>query len=62
VYLKNKTRHVVILGESNDKYTVVKQGLDAGVSVYLLPPENPDEFRLTGKELIAVIKDLKAEK
>jgi hypothetical protein len=61
VYLRNKTKHVVVLGESNDKFTVIKQGLEPGVSVYLVPPENPEEFRLVGRDLIAEIKKGKKE-
>jgi hypothetical protein len=56
VYTKNKTKRIVLLGESNDKFTLVKKGLDPGATIYLIPPEKPEEFRITGKELIPEIK------
>ncbi|MFN8210053.1 MAG: efflux RND transporter periplasmic adaptor subunit [Bacteroidales bacterium] len=56
VYMKNKTKKIVLIGESNDKYTLIEKGLEPGSQVYLLPPENPEKFRLTGKELIPEIR------
>jgi multidrug efflux pump subunit AcrA (membrane-fusion protein) len=56
VYMKNKTRHIVLLGDSNEKYTVVEKGLEPGASIYLTPPEDPEGFRTTGKELIPLIR------
>ena len=52
VYMKNNTKHIVLLGDSNDKYTVIEKGLEPGAQIYLIPPEKPDGFKLTGKELI----------
>jgi hypothetical protein len=57
VYLKNGTRQVVVLGESNENNVVVEQGLQSGVQVYLNTPEKPENFKLAGEELISVIKD-----
>ena len=56
VYKKNKTRQVVVLGEMNDKNTIVKEGLEPGTSVYAIPPDEPWKFRLVGKDLIANLK------
>ncbi len=53
VYKKNKTRQIVVLGEMNEKNTIVKQGLDAGTSLYLIAPEEADKFKLVGKDLVA---------
>ncbi len=53
VYKKNKTRQIVILGEMNDKFVVVNKGLEPGTMVYLSKPEEADQFRLVGKELLA---------
>jgi len=53
VYKKNKTRQIVVLGEMNEKHVVVKQGLEPGTSVYIVPPENSSSFRLSGENLIA---------
>ena len=56
VYMKNKTRQVVLLGESNDKNIIVEKGLVPGTSIYITRPENPEDFRISGEDLISVIK------
>ena len=56
VYKKNKTRQIVILGDMNDKNVIVKQGLEPGTSIYVVPPENSADFRLVGESLIAEIR------
>jgi multidrug efflux pump subunit AcrA (membrane-fusion protein) len=56
VYRKNKTRQIVVPGEANDKYVIIKKGLKEGTSVYLSPPENFKSYRLKGQELIPEIK------
>jgi multidrug efflux pump subunit AcrA (membrane-fusion protein) len=56
VYLKNKTKEVVVLGESNEKNVIVEKGLEPGTAIYLTPPQNPENFTLVGKELIPIIK------
>jgi len=57
VYTKNGLKHIVVLGESNDKDVVVEKGLEPGTILYIGTPENLDEFRLTGKELISIIRE-----
>jgi HlyD family secretion protein len=57
VYMKNKTRQIVVLGESNENNVVIEQGLEAGTQVFLSTPENADEFKLVGEDLIAIIKE-----
>jgi hypothetical protein len=52
VYKKNKTRQVVIVGELNDKNAVIKQGLDEGTMVFIVPPDDAATFRLVGGTLI----------
>ncbi|MCX6326127.1 MAG: efflux RND transporter periplasmic adaptor subunit [Bacteroidia bacterium] len=56
VYEKNRTKQVVILGESNEKNVIVKQGLEPGTTIYLTQPEEPEKFRLVGENLIPIIK------
>jgi HlyD family secretion protein len=56
VYKKNKTRQIVVLGEVNDKSVIVKQGLEPGTELYLVPPEDASSFRLVGEKLITSIK------
>ena len=56
VYGKNKTKEIVILGESNEKHVIVEKGLEPGATIYLIPPQNPEKFRLVGENLISIIK------
>jgi hypothetical protein len=57
VYLKNGTKQVVVLGESNENNVVIEQGLQPGVPIYLSTPVKSERFKLAGQELISVIKD-----
>jgi multidrug efflux pump subunit AcrA (membrane-fusion protein) len=57
VYMRNRTKHVVVLGASNEKFTIVEKGVQPGSSVYIVPPEDPESFRLIGEDLIPVIKE-----
>jgi multidrug efflux pump subunit AcrA (membrane-fusion protein) len=57
VYMRNRTKRVILLGDSNDKNTIIEQGLEPGSSVYLISPENPEKFSRTNEELIPVIKE-----
>ena len=52
VLTKNKTKQIVVVGESNGKDVIVTAGLDPGMEVYLSPPENFWKFRLTGESLL----------
>jgi HlyD family secretion protein len=56
VYKKNKTRQIVVVGELNEKNSVIKQGLEEGTLVYLVPPEEASSFRLVGENLIKAAK------
>lgn len=62
VYLKNGTRQIVVLGESNENNVVVEKGVDAGVQLYLSTPEKAENFKLVGQELVAVIREKEAAK
>jgi multidrug resistance efflux pump len=57
VYMKNGTRQVVVLGESNENNVVIEQGITAGTQIYLSTPEKAADFKLVGEELISVIKE-----
>ena len=59
VYEKNRTKQIVVLGESNEKNIIVEQGLEPGTTIYLIPPEKPEKFRLAGENLISIIKEHK---
>jgi response regulator of citrate/malate metabolism len=56
VYGKNKTKEIVMLGESNEKNVIVEKGLKPGSVIYLIPPMNPETFKRVGEDLIPLIK------
>ena len=58
VYTRHKTKQIVILGASNDKNVIVKQGLDPGTSIYLYTPSDPESFKIEGKSLLTGIDKL----
>ncbi len=53
VYTKKGNKQVVLLGEMNDKNVVVTSGLEPGDAVYLIQPEEPWKFKLTGTGLLS---------
>ena len=57
VYLKNGTKHYVVVGESNETSVVIEQGLEAGTKLYLSTPAEPGKFKIEGEELIAVNRE-----
>ena len=57
VYEKTKTKHIVVLGESNEKNVIIEQGLQPGASIYVIPPEDPERFKVVGENLISIIKE-----
>lgn len=57
VYMKNGTRQIVVLGESNENNVVVEKGLTAGTELYLSTPEKPEKFKLAGEDLISIIRE-----
>lgn len=57
VYMKNGTKQIVVLGESNENNVVIEKGLPAGTQVYLSTPAKAENYKLVGEELISVIKE-----
>jgi HlyD family secretion protein len=57
VYKKNKTKQVVMLGESNEKHVIVEKGLEPGTMIYINNPEDSEKFRMAGEDLIPVLKE-----
>jgi HlyD family secretion protein len=57
VYTKSGKKQVVLLGESNEKNVIIEKGLEPGTTLYLNNPEKPEKFRLSGKDLIPVLKE-----
>lgn len=57
VYTRNKTRQIVITGESNDKNIIIERGLKPKQAVYIIQPDNAEEFRIEGEELKILFSD-----
>lgn len=57
VYTKNKTRQVVLLGESNENNVIIEKGLKENEVIFLSTPEGGDRFKMTGTDLIPVIRE-----
>ena len=57
VYLKNKNKQVVVLGESNENNVIIEKGLEPKTQIYLSTPEKAETFKLVGQELIPIIRE-----
>ena len=57
VYTKRGTKQIVLLGESNEKQVLIEKGLEPGAIIFLNNPENPEKFKVEGKELMKIIKE-----
>ncbi len=53
VVRKNKTKQVVVLGDENEKNVIVRQGLDEGTPIYIVPPDDFNKFKMVGQNLLA---------
>ena len=62
VYTRDGRRQVVLLGDSNEDQIIIEEGLKPGEILHLLQPANPDSYRLSGEDLISVIKDRERQK
>jgi len=65
VYTKSNRKQIIVPGEVNENYIIIEQGLNEGDDVYLSVPENAEKYKLSGEELIPVLKErerLKKEK
>lgn len=60
VYTKKHQKQIVLLGESNENFIIVEEGLESGEEIYLSLPDEPDHFKLSGEEIIAKIKEKRA--
>lgn len=61
VYTRDGKKQVVVLSESNENHIVVDMGLKKGDKLYLSNPENPENFKYAGLELMEEIKRRRAE-
>jgi HlyD family secretion protein len=59
VYTKSGYHQIVLPGESNDKETIIKKGLQAGTRIYVSEPAGRLKFKIAGEELIREIRERK---
>ncbi|MDX9948425.1 MAG: efflux RND transporter periplasmic adaptor subunit [Bacteroidales bacterium] len=57
VYTKDKAKQIVVTGDSNEKHTIIEQGLKPKQAIYVLTPENAGDFIVRGEELKEVIHE-----
>jgi hypothetical protein len=57
VYTKNGVKQIVVLSESNENNVIIEKGIKLGTQIFLNTPVNIEEFKLTGEELISIIKE-----
>ncbi|HPX04869.1 MAG TPA: hypothetical protein PLC17_02955, partial [Tenuifilaceae bacterium] len=49
-------KRVVLSGDMNENYIIIEKGLDEGDKIYLSIPEDADDFKLSGEDLINEVK------
>jgi HlyD family secretion protein len=57
VYTKSKTKQYVVTGESNEKNIIIERGLHPKQLVYIIQPENAEEFKTEGEDLRTVFTE-----
>ena len=57
VYNRNGTKQIVVLGEANENSVIVEEGIEEGDQLYLSIPEEPEEFKIVGEDLIEKIHE-----
>ncbi len=56
VITRSKTKHIVVLGDANEKNIIVEKGLETGTTVYVVAPANAENYKAIGENLISEIK------
>ena len=62
VFTKDRKKQVVIPGEMNDKNIIIEKGLTAKTAVWLRTPDDPKKFKLTGNNLVTLVRDQEKQK
>ncbi len=58
VYLvAEKRKQIVDLGDANENYIIITEGLNAGDEVFMTIPEGGDEWQMTGEEIYGRVKE-----
>ena len=61
VYTTKGAKQIVVLGPSNENEVIIEHGLEAGDEIYLTMPDDKDNFKLRGEELIEIIEKKKEQ-
>lgn len=62
VYRTNGVKQIVVVGDANENYRVVEQGLEEGQEIYLSSPQDANKFKVEGEEFIPIIQQRAREK
>jgi len=62
VYRKNGSKQIVVLDESNENEIIVEAGLDENDKILLSIPEDAEDQKYVGLELVEVIRKKEEEK
>ncbi len=61
VYTKGGKKQILVLGPTNENHVIIEQGLEKGEEAYLTVPENAENYKYEGLELIPIIKQKELE-
>ena len=62
VYITKGIKQIVVLGPSNENEVIIEHGLEAGDEIYLTVPDDKDNYKFRGEELIKIIEKKKEQK
>ncbi len=55
--VSDNVRQIIDLGEANENFIIVKEGLEAGTEVYLTVPAGAEEFEVKGWDIYEKVKE-----
>jgi len=61
ILVKDKIRQIVDLGEANENFIIINDGLDAGDEVFMTIPEGSDEWQFRGSDIYERVKQRRIE-
>jgi len=59
VFTSKGTRQIVLLDEANENQIIVEKGLEEGDKIYLNAPEEGENWKLQGEDLLSLIEEKK---
>ncbi|MCK4698677.1 MAG: hypothetical protein KAT38_00005, partial [Bacteroidales bacterium] len=62
VYTTKGVKQVVVLGPSNENEVIIEHGLKVGNEIFLTVPDDKDNYKLRGEDLIEIIEKKKEQK